>query len=125
MLVLETERPLLDESSPPRLVIEMPYMGGMPAGREVFHTCRWVGRFEQLWAVPVTLLERREIKMHLCGRNNAKDGNIRQALIDKLGPQGTKKAPGSTFGLSGDKWAALAVAVTYAETRAAQEPVSP
>jgi hypothetical protein len=40
----------------------------------------------------------------------AKDANIRQALIDKLGAVGTKKAPGPLYGISGHLWAALAVA---------------
>jgi hypothetical protein len=43
----------------------------------------------------------------------AKDANIRQALIDKIGPQGTKKDPGPTYGISKDVWSALAIAVTH------------
>ncbi len=41
--------------------------------------------------------------------------NIRQALIDRFGPPGKKKAPGATYGLSGDMWSALAVAVTFTD----------
>ena len=40
--------------------------------------------------------------------------NIRQALLDLIGPQGTKKAPGPTYGVRSHEWAALAVAVTVA-----------
>jgi hypothetical protein len=36
---------------------------------------------------------------------------VRQALIDRLGPQGTKKNPGPTYGMRSHLWAALAVAV--------------
>jgi hypothetical protein len=36
---------------------------------------------------------------------------VRQALIDRLGLQGTKKAPGPTYGIKSHEWAALAVAV--------------
>jgi hypothetical protein len=45
----------------------------------------------------------------------AKDGNIRQALIDRFGPVGTKKNPGWFYGFSGDVWQAYAVGVTYAD----------
>jgi hypothetical protein len=64
------------------------------------------------------LVYRRDVKMFLCGSNRAKDGNIRQALLDLVGPQGTKKAPGPTYGLRGDEWAALAVAVTISGAEA-------
>lgn len=101
----------------PALAIEMVASYGMPVGREVFETCVWVGRFWQRWVsaqVPgPTLVYRKDIKLHLCGSPKAKDGNIRQALIDRLGAPGTKKAPGPTYGVSGDAWQALAVAVYH------------
>lgn len=101
-------------------VIERIASYGMPVGREVFETCFWTGRFiERMWWLgddEPALLERAKVKMHLCQSMRAKDGNVRQALIDKLGPQGTKKNPGPTYGLAGDGWAALGVAVTAAET---------
>jgi hypothetical protein len=47
----------------------------------------------------------------------AKDANIRQALIDIYGGNdkaiGNKKTPGPLYGIKGDLWAALAVAVTF------------
>ena len=46
----------------------------------------------------------------------AKDANVRQRLLDLVGPRGTKKAHGPTYGISGDEWAALAVAVTAGAT---------
>jgi len=54
---------------------------------------------------------RKDIKLHLCGTNKAKDANVRQALIDCLGPPGTKKSPGPTYGIKSHLWAALALAV--------------
>lgn len=99
------------------LVIEQIASYGMAVGVEVFETCFWSGRFAQAWSGKFDRLKRHEIKMHLCHTARAKDGNIRQALIDKLGPPGTKKSKGVTYGISGDVWSALAVAVTYAETR--------
>lgn len=98
------------------LAIEMIASYGMPVGREVFETCLWIGRFVQAWPKPdeVRLVYRKDVKMHLCGTPRAKDANIRQALIDLLGPQGTKKQPGPTYGVKSHAWAALAVAVTAA-----------
>lgn len=96
------------------LAIEMVASYGMPVGKEVFETVRWIGRFQQAWHSPddVMLIYRKDVKMHLCGSPRAKDGNIRQALIDLIGPQGTKKTPGPTYGVKSHAWAALAVAVT-------------
>ena len=92
--------------------IEMIASYGMPVGKEVFETCVWIGRFMQAWG-GAELIYRKDVKMHLCGTTKAKDGNVRQALIDRLGAPGTKKNPGVTYGVSGDVWQALALAVTY------------
>lgn len=92
---------------------------GMPVGADTFSTVRWIGRFQQ-WAIEpdaVILVPRLDVKVHICGSAKAKDSNIRQALIDKLGPPGTKQSPGATYGVTKHAWAALAVAVTAAETR--------
>ena len=101
------------------LAIEMIASYGMAVGREVFETCVWIGRFKQAFRAPesVRLVYRKDVKMHICGTPRAKDANIRQALIDKLGPAGTKKAPGPTYGVKSHAWAALGVAVTAAETK--------
>ncbi len=103
--------------------IEMIASYGMAVGAEVFDTCVWIGRFVQEWkhapfscsTVP-RLVYRKDVKMHLCGTTKAKDGNIRQRLIDMLGAPGTKKNPGATYGLNSHMWPALAVAVTAAQT---------
>lgn len=108
------------------LAIEMVASYGMAVGKEVFRTVWWSGRFAEAWMagagrLPIEVY-RQEVKLHLCGSPRAKDANIRQALIDLLGPQGTKKAPGPTYGVRSHAWAALAVAVTAAaslEVRAA------
>ena len=102
----------------PHLAIEMIASYGMPVGKTVFETCVWIGRFIQEWGGPFTLVYRSEVKMHLCGNTRAKDGNVRQALLDRFGPPGTKKEPGITYGVSKDIWSALAVAVTWADTKA-------
>jgi hypothetical protein len=99
------------------VVIEMIASYGMPVGATVFETCLWIGRFIEMVAPRKhTLVYRKDIKLHLCGTPRAKDGNIRQALIDKIGPQGVKKKPGPTYGISKDVWSALAVAIYYKES---------
>jgi hypothetical protein len=113
----------LSPTGVPLLAIEMVASYGMPVGREVFETCVWIGRFQESWRdglrrVPedVRLIYRRDVKLHLCGNSRAKDANIRQALIDKLGPVGTKAAPGPLYGVKSHAWAAVAVAVTAFDT---------
>lgn len=100
------------------VVIEMVASYGMPVGKETFETVLWIGRFVQKQCHnrtgSVRLVYRKDIKMHLCQSMRAKDANIRQALIDKLGPVGTKKNPGPLHGISSHLWAALAVAI-YAQ----------
>ena len=99
------------------LAIEMIASYGMPVGHEVFETCVWIGRYMQAWRSPaaVRLVYRKDVKLHLCGSPRAKDPNVRQALLDKLGPAGTKKAPGPCYGVKSHAWSALAVAVTALE----------
>jgi hypothetical protein len=103
------------------LVIEQIESFGMPVGREVFETVFWSGRFAEAWPGPWARVTRRDVKLHLCGLARAKDGNIRQALIDRYGPGkdaaiGVKAKPGPLYGLRADMWSALAVGVTYLDT---------
>jgi hypothetical protein len=104
------------------LVIEKIEGYGMAVGADVFETVFWTGRFFEAWgdAGSANRLARRAVKLHLCGVPQAKDANIRQALIDRFGPGretaiGTKKAPGPLYGVATHVWSALAVAVTWAD----------
>lgn len=107
------------------LAIEMIASYGMPVGREVFETCVWIGRFLQYHNRPdeARLVYRKDVKLHLCGNTRAKDGNIRQAIIDlfpatgggKTPQIGTRKQPGPLHGVSSHAWAALGVALTAKE----------
>jgi len=85
---------------------------GMSVGKEVFETCYMIGRLMEVLRLSSSIrrVYRQDVKLALCGSVRAKDSNIRQSLIDRLGPPGTKKAPGPTYGVSGHAWAALAVA---------------
>ncbi len=95
------------------LAIEMIAGMGMTVGQSVFDTCRWIGRFQQAWHEPdaVRLVYRAQVKQMLCGTAQAKDKNVRAALLDLVGLPGTKKAPGPTHGVHTHAWSALAVAV--------------
>lgn len=101
----------------PVLVIEKIASMGMAVGAEVFETCFWSGRFAQAYTGPMHRITRGEVKMNLCGTMRAKDANVRQAIIDRFGGKeravGKKKAPGPLYNISGDKWSALAVALTW------------
>jgi hypothetical protein len=98
---------------PEKVVIEMIASYGMAVGKEVFETVFWIGRFYEAARWEPSRRTRGEVKMHLCQSMRAKDNNIRQALIDRFGAPGTKKAPGLTYGLKADTWQAFALAVTY------------
>jgi hypothetical protein len=106
------------------MAIEMIACYGMAVGVETFDTCVWIGMFVHAWRPkPYTRVRRMEVKMHLCHNTQAKDGNIRQAIIDrypasgggKIPQIGTKGQPGPLYGVSADIWAAIGVAITYAE----------
>ena len=115
-------------SRPDRMAIEMIASYGMPVGRTVFDTCVWIGRFIERWdshkPYYAIRVYRNDIKMFLCGSMRAKESNIRQAIIDRYEPIGggaipqigTIKQPGPLYGISKDKWSAIAVAITYTET---------
>ena len=110
----------LDTITADELVIEMVASYGMAVGAEIFDTCVWIGRFIERWHGPYRLIYRPDIKLHLTQTRRAKDANIRQALIDRYGPGkavaiGLKATPGPLYGLTGDCWSALAVAVTAAD----------
>lgn len=110
------------------MAIEMIASYGMPVGREVFETCVAIGRFQHCyeasrlpWHKRHDLVYRAQVKSHLCGSTRAKDANVRQALISAFGGKakavGTKKQPGPLYGIKGDCWSALAVAITFADIR--------
>lgn len=104
------------------IAIEMIASYGMSVGREIFDTCVWIGRFKQAYQEPhkVSLIFRRDIKIHICDNGRAKDPNVRRALMDmwpatgggKVPVIGTKDKPGPLYGVTEHMWAALAVAVT-------------
>ena len=138
------------------------YGPNISVGRDVFETCKWMGRFQQAHGGEATYISRPTIKLHLTGSPRAKDANIRIALIDRFGgeavaiggrkcktckgkgwrgtgrpacgdchchteapySEGSPKEgcgyvthPGPLHGISGHVFSALAVAVTWMDTR--------
>lgn len=102
---------------PNRLAIEMIASYGMAVGKEVFETCVWIGRFIEAFKGPYRYVYRREVKLHICHSPKANDSNIRQALIDRFGEPGVKKAPGKLYGMKKDIWSAFAIGLTAQETK--------
>ena len=107
------------------VVIEMIQHFGMPAGASLFETCVWIGRFIQATPCEWTKIYRKNVKLFLCGTTKAKNANIRQAIIDLYPPTGggkipqigTKSQPGPLYGVSKHVWQALALALTYRNSK--------
>lgn len=96
------------------VAIEMIASYGMGVGAEVFETCVMIGRLVEAAAeLVVHRVYRKDVKLYLCGSPRAKDTNIRAALIDRYGGKAATKKGGPLHGITGDCWAALAVALTY------------
>ena len=113
------------------VAIEMVASYGMAVGKEVFETCVWVGRFQELMRpADIDLVYRADVKLHFCHTSKAKDSNITQALVDRFASgvgnhgKGTVKAPGWFYGFKADIWAAYALAVLTADTVAVREATS-
>lgn len=104
------------------MAIEVFEARGMPIGQESIETIIYTGRLMQAWGHSVRRVKRSEVKRHLCGSLRAKDGNVRQALIDLYGGKdaavGRKATPGPLYGIASHAWAALAVAVTARDATA-------
>lgn len=91
---------------------------GLRVGNETFDTCFWSGRFyERFGPNRSALIQRKDVGLHLCGSNQPGDKFIRAALIDRFGGPAAIRKGGPLCGVSGDVWSALAVALTYWDTR--------
>jgi hypothetical protein len=107
-------------------VIEMIGCYGMPAGAELFETCVFIGRLMEvcrnygLGEASIHRVKRQPVKLHLCHSPRAKDGNVRQAIIDRYGGKekaiGNKAKPGPLYGVANDVWAALALGLYWIDT---------
>ena len=105
------------------LAIEYMHPRGMPTSKEEMDTQFWAGRFVQAARCGWTPIRRSEVKLHICGQSRAKDANIRQALMDRYGgknAKGKKASPGPLYGIHDDLWSALAIGVTWWETKSSE-----
>ena len=120
-------RTIIREAKPEVVAMSYEMIGsyGMPVGKEIFNTCVWIGRFLESFYGDDTNEDgnpifRRDVKLHLCGSARAKDGNVRQAILDIYEPSGggkipqigTKNQKGPLYGVSSHVWAALGVGLT-------------
>ena len=119
---------------PAIVVIEWPNLMGLPAGQDVFHTCREIGRMQQAFidhraryyedegAADVHFIQRNDVKLMLTGRTvGITDAVIRQRLIDLFPPTGggrvpqigTKNERGPLYNVKGHAWQALGAGVAW------------
>jgi hypothetical protein len=112
--------------APDAIAVEEVVSYGRPVGAEVFCTVRMIGRLEQViegvYGKPPVLVPKPVMAKWLCLDHRAKDGHIRQRLIDLYGPGkakaiGRKKTPGPLYGMKADVWMAFAHGVHIAETK--------
>ena len=103
------------------VVVENLQSYGMSAGASMFDTAKSIGELRGCCrgrALFDDTLTRPYIKAALCKSVRAKDANVRAALIDLYGGDkraaiGLKASPGPLYGITKDRWAALALAVVW------------
>lgn len=108
---------------------ERPYL-------QLFEALWWAGRLAECLersavVERVERLDRITVKKHLTGKTGGKDGNdsaVIHALVDRFGGIGGRRAavglkacPGPLWGVTGDAWQALALAVTWADQQGSLE----
>jgi len=103
---------------PSFMVMEMVGSYSQAVGRSTFETCIWIGKFIQAFAEKVgmhsyTLLTRTQSRRCMTGTMRSGDPQVRQAIIARMGEQGTKKDPGPLYGVKADIYAAIAVGLTF------------
>lgn len=101
--------------------------GGSFFPKQILQTAVWVGRFWQSWydfyGTDPKIISRRDVKKILLGHGgSAQDKHVMENIIKRYGGEtrqqvvGTQKNPGPLYGVKGDIWAALAVALAWLKT---------
>lgn len=96
---------------------------GQQVGKSIYHTCIWIGMFKKEFMkgkekpADFFLVYRKTVATFICESPMAKDGDVRQAMIDEYGDPGTKKHPGKTYGITKDIWQSLGIAHYFVELR--------
>jgi hypothetical protein len=116
---------LIIEYTPPYTLQSASGRGSVP--NQLMLTAFEAGRFAERWRNlrldhDFCLISRTDVKKHLLGRATGNDSNVTQAILDRYGGTrevavGTKKKQGPLYGITKDCWAALALAITFVETR--------
>jgi hypothetical protein len=124
--VLLTPSPVRKSRPEDVYVIEYPQNYGSMMGATTLDTCFACGLITGHLSVNYRYsrpIARPSVKTHLLGVARGNDAQVKRALWNALGEPGTKKDPGPTYclhmrrgGASKHLWAALAVAVTAAES---------
>jgi len=112
------------------VVIERVEARAQPFGWDTRNTCEWAARFYQACLdrkLDVHWLTRSKVRTHLGGVVTTTATQVEQITMDRFGPGrraaiGTAKEPGPLFSMSPKSkwkhaWAALALAITWEETR--------
>jgi hypothetical protein len=89
---------------------------GQRVGIEIFDTCRWIGRFEQVAKDSghmVYLYTRPDAKRHLFGNAGYRDPEVRRALVWEFG--GRKRGE-PLYGMKTHLWSALVMALYHDAT---------
>ena len=114
---------------------------GFNAGKSLFDTAKMIGDIRTGWRIgndgELSIIPRPDVKTHMCGSSSKRsdtgrlkaitDTDVKRAVMVKYAPTGggktpevgTKKEPGPLFCMKGLKhaWQALALGVTFLETR--------
>lgn len=110
-----------------QMVIERPVLMGQNATAALLETSRWAGVFEGAWPGVVDRLTYHKVRCQLARSGNAKESEVKQALISRFAPagygpqgKGTKSNPGPFYGVVGHMWSAVAVAVAWCDMERAK-----
>jgi len=102
------------------VIVERPQSFGQTWGESLIETAMIVGEIRHAArhrgnGVSIYYLTRKQVTGQLCGSAKSGDPGVRAALIEALGPPGTKREPGPTWGVKTDAWQALGLCVAWLE----------
>lgn len=103
-------------NGPRLLAIEVPLIFGGKVWQQVIDTAFIAGLIAGRSNLPFRMIAPNEWKLHIAGKRGANDQLIKQALMSRFGPKGTKKSPGKLYGLKSHLWDAFGVAVCAGDT---------
>lgn len=103
------------------LVIEKITSYGRPMANTTLDTVFESGRFAEAYGGPVHRLPRINVRVHICKSTKSNDSTVRMEILNRFGGRaaalGKKSKPGPLHGFHADAWSALALGITWLETR--------